>query len=297
VPHVSRADLAVLARQQRGAPCREPGHDQLGGQGDGLLLVKVAGQQGAGFGKEAEPGAADPVMLGQPGPLQRQRQPVGHVLHPGQVRLGEPVRLGRRHREHPGHPALGRQRHGQQRMQWLVLDLREVGAAFGEPVVEVKEGCHPGRACGHTLVGALIAGLEQRYPAADRGAHPKLALLVGDQRIGGIGGHGFACELDGVPEQIVVPKLEQVGGSPPSPRGHGRLGGVWPGVRPWLRPGVRAGVGAEAEPDCLGRGRVRHAPRRGERRGQQQATAAWPVHDGRGARQVGYHARRMPVQD
>jgi hypothetical protein len=168
-------------------------------------------------------------MLGEPGPLERHRHPVGHVLHPGQVRLGEPVRLGRRHREHPDHPAVGRQRHGQQRMQRLVLHLREVGSALGEPVVKVEERGHSGGPGAGVLIGVLIVGLELRYPAADRRTHPKLAILVGYQRVGGVGGHGVACELDGVPEQLVVPELEQVGDAAPRRGPHRRrigLGGI-----------------------------------------------------------------------
>src|SRR5258708_19799116 len=55
-----------------------------------------------------------------------------------------------------------------------------------------------------------FGGRERRNPAAGSSAHPQLAALVSDQRIGGVSGHRLAGQRNRVAEQLVVPQREQV---------------------------------------------------------------------------------------
>ncbi len=266
VPDVGRRELAALVGQQHGAPGREPRYDKLGGKRNRLFLVQRAGEQVAGLGEKGDPPAPGPVVLIEPGPLQRQRYLVSNMLDVGRLLGGEPVRLGGNRREHADQAAIGQDRRSQERLRQVCGSSRAISAALSQPVVNGQQ--HPHARVAGSWPGGMLsqAGRLTWRIKADGSSHSQHAVLVGYQDVRRVCRHGVAGELDRVTEQFLITEQQHIRvnscrpgkwhgtGLPQAVTFYGGRGCAYRRVC-WCST-----IGPEAEPDGLGGGPVRYSP-------------------------------------
>ncbi len=284
-------------------------------------MVERASEQVTRLREEADPSSPRAFELGEPRPLERKRDPVSDLLQMFRVEMVEPVRLGGRGGEHACHPALGQERnrhqgpgrgrflrggnggfipHGNRRI--VPGGRRRIGGAGsigGEPAQIVVDRGQPGRTA--HVVGRLRescrgpgeAGQQLRVTNPRACPYPQLAVLVGDERVRGVGARRVTGGLHGVPQQFVVAEpadgrhrvVSLVREHHPSRAVSGVRGGPCRCVPEYLAGPPKAGLllgrgslsDCHPEPDCLRCSRVAHAPRRGEGRRQHEPTAVGSI--------------------